>query len=103
MSTDTSVIEKNTVKTKKVIKDFKKWNVIFFNDDVTSVQFVILVLKEVFNYNDDDAVELTYKIHNEGKSVVGTYVHEIAEQKAADTQYLAYIHGYPLTVKIHPS
>lgn len=103
MSIDTDVVVKDTIKSKNITNELKKWNVIMFNDNVTTVEFVIFVLKEVFNYSDETAIDLTYKIHNEGKSVVGTYTYEVAEQKAADTLYLAYQYSYPLEVKVQRS
>lgn len=103
MPADIDVVEKHVTKSKSIVSDLKKWNVVFYNDNVTTVEFVIFVLKEVFNYDDQTAIELTYEIHNEGKKVVGTYTYEIAEQKASDTLYLAYQYGYPLEVKIYKS
>lgn len=100
MSANTELVEKVTIKNKDVIKDIKKWNVIFYNDDFTSVDFVIGVLMEIFNYDESSATDLTYKIHDEGSAIVGTYIYEIAEQKCADTLYVAYAEGFPLQVKM---
>ena len=100
MSINADVVIKENTKNKNITNELRKWNVIFYNDDTTTVEFVIFVLKEVFKYNDEIAAELTLKIHNEGNSIVGTYTYEIAEQKAADTLYLAYQYGYPLEVKV---
>jgi len=79
------------------------YNVIFFNDNVTTMDFVIAILVSVFNYGDEDALVITQKIHEEGSAIVATYPYEIAEQKALETTLLARNNSFPLTVKIEAS
>ena len=79
------------------------YNVIFLNDNVTTMDFVIAILVSVFNYSDVDAMDVTQKIHEQGSAVVATYPYEIAEQKALETTLLARNNNYPLTVKIEAS
>lgn len=78
----------------------KKYNVIFVNDEVTPMDWVIGILIEIFKYKDDSAHELTLKIHTQGSAVVGTYSFEIAEQKTSETITLSRNQGYPLVAKI---
>jgi len=59
-------------------------------------------IKELFSYNDDAAVKLMMEVHEKTKAVVGTYIHEIAEQKATDTITVARKFEYPLRVEILP-
>ena len=40
------------------------------------------------------------KIHDSGQGVVGSYVHELAEQKGIETTLLARQEGMPLQVKV---
>ena len=42
------------------------------------------------------------KIHNEETAIVGTYTHEVAEQKQLDGTNLARMTGWPLIIKIAP-
>lgn len=97
-SEDTTVREKTNLSS--IFDEFKKWKVIFYNDNTTTVDFVILVLQEIFGYNEKDAEEMTQKIHTNGKEVVGLYIYEVAEQKASETLYLASHYGFPLKVKV---
>lgn len=76
------------------------YNVIFLNDNVTTMDFVIAILVSVFNYGDEEALNVTQKIHEQGSAVVATYPYEIAEQKALETTLLARNNNFPLTVKI---
>lgn len=78
----------------------KKYNVIFVNDEVTPMDWVIGILIEIFKYKDETAKDLTVKIHTQGSAVVGSYSFEIAEQKTAETITLSRNQGYPLVAKI---
>ena len=98
MSTDT-VIEKKKVTVKK-LQEPGRFKVIVCNDDVTPIDFVILMLITVFNYSEKDALELTLDVHNRGSAVAGVYSYEIAEQKGIDGTNMARSHGYPLIIKV---
>jgi len=93
---ETSVEEK----TKSIIEEPGFYKVIFLNDDVTPMEFVIDVLQNIFKHDHESAKTITLTIHNEGSSVVGIYSYEIAEQKGVETTVLARNSGFPLQVKI---
>lgn len=98
MTTETNIIEKKKVRN-SVPKEPSKYKVIVFNDDSTSVEFVVAMLITIFNYAQEDALKLTLEIHNAGKAVVGVYRYEIAEQKIVESTDMARNHGYPLVLK----
>ncbi len=76
------------------------YNVIFMNDNVTTMEFVIVVLMTLFDYSEEDSLELCKKIHEEGAGVVAVYPYELAEQKALETTLMARNNSFPLMVKI---
>jgi ATP-dependent Clp protease adaptor protein ClpS len=76
------------------------FRVIFVNDEITTMEFIIEVLKNIFHYDEDRAQVLTIKIHEEGSGVVAVYPFEIAEQKGIETTVLARNNGFPLQVKL---
>lgn len=78
------------------------WNVIFYNDNKTYYEFVILVLMQLFGKSYDQAAELTDQIHDQGKQVVATYTYEIALSKKDETVALARANGHPLRVELEP-
>ena len=78
------------------------YNVIFLNDDYTPMDFVMLILKGIFEMDDAKAKKITLKIHKEGKGIVGTYVKAIAEMKVALTLQNANRHGHPLVAIAEP-
>lgn len=87
-------------KIEKLTEEPNKYNVIFLNDDLTPIEWVIEVLKTVFKHSDQDAEALTMKIHNEGSAIAGTYAYEIAEQKALEVTSRSRDQGFPLQVKV---
>jgi len=92
------VIEKSHTKTR--LAQPGMWNVILHNDDKTAMEFVVLVLMQIFHKSFESASELMLKIHHDGQGVAGTYTHEIARQKQEETVYSARTHGYPLVCTI---
>ena len=95
---DTAI--KTLTQEKIKIEEPSKYDVIFLNDEITTFDFVVKVLKQIFGKTTEQAIELTKQIHDQGKGIVGTYLHEIAEQKGIETTLLARQEGYPLQVKI---
>jgi ATP-dependent Clp protease adaptor protein ClpS len=87
-------------KTKTVFQPPPRWNVVFYNDDSTPMDYVIQVLMSIFKHTADTAKEITLTIHNSGRGVAGNYPYEIAEQKAAETMTESRTRGYSLQVEI---
>lgn len=80
-----------------------RFNVIFENDNVTPMDFVVALLQTLFNYDHERAYEIMLMIHRDGQAVVATYHFEIAEQKALECTMNARQNGYPLEVKVKPA
>jgi ATP-dependent Clp protease adaptor protein ClpS len=96
--TDTAVKSRELVSTS--IKPPSKYKVIVNNDDVTPMEFVIIMLMTIFKHTQEAATELTIKIHTEGFAIAGIYSYEIAEQKGIDATHLAREHGHPLVIRV---
>jgi len=92
--------------TKVVVKDDVKiitpklYKVILLNDDYTTFDFVIEILKTIFKKNEEEAINLTLQVDREGSAAVGIYPYEIAQMKVEQTHTLARSAGFPLRVKI---
>ena len=50
----------------------KPWQVMILNDPVNLMSFVTLILRRIFGYSEEKAVELMLKVHYEGSAVVWT-------------------------------
>lgn len=97
--TETITKEKQT----SALKEPGMYKVVFFNDNVTPMNFVVQILVELFKHNPERANSIMQQIHNNGSGVAGIYPYEIAEQKGVETSVLARENGYPLQVKIDPA
>lgn len=84
------------------LKEPPLYKIIYVNDDLTSMEFVVHSLVEYFNYNDDTAKTITLDIHEKGSAVVAILPYEIAEQKGIEVTIDARAHGYPLQIKVEP-
>ena len=76
------------------------WDVIFLNDNITTMEFVVRVLKQIFGKSQEQAERITKEIHDKGQGLVGSYVHEVAEQKGIETTLVARQENFPLQVKV---
>jgi ATP-dependent Clp protease adaptor protein ClpS len=91
---------KTTIKPNLSLVEPPLFKIIYLNDEVTSMEFVVNSLIEYFNYTDDTAVHITENIHSQGSAVVAVLPYEIAEQKGIEVTVLARSQGYPLQVKV---
>ena len=98
----TKAITRTKVTPNPNLKEPPMYRVIYINDDVTTMEFVIESLVTVFNYTEEEALVLTQKIHEEGSSVVAVLPYEMAEQKGVEVTHLARNNGYPLVIKLEP-
>jgi ATP-dependent Clp protease adaptor protein ClpS len=102
MSTETSTTTKVKIAPRTDLKPPPSFQVVFMNDDVTTVQFVMAVLMEIFDHDEDSARDLTVRIHEQGQAAVAVLPFEIAESKAVEATLLARTNSFPLNVKLEP-
>ena len=76
------------------------YDVIFLNDNITTTEFVVRVLKQIFGKTQEQAEAIMTRVHKDGQGVVGSFVHEGAEQKGIETTLLARQENFPLQVKV---
>lgn len=76
------------------------YKIIYINDEVTTMNFVVNSLISYFNYNEETATSLTHNIHEAGSAVVAVLPYEIAEQKGIEVTLDARNQGYPLQIKV---
>ena len=87
-------------KTKLNIEEPGFYKVIFINDEVTPMEFVIEVLQKIFKHDLETSQKIMLEVHTEGAAIAGVYSYEIAEQKGVETTVLARSNGFPLQVKV---
>ena len=76
-----SQIDSKTAKQK--LKLPNRFEVILLNDDYTSMDFVIDILRRFFNKEFLVAEAIMLKIHIDGEAVCGTYSYDVAQTKVS--------------------
>jgi ATP-dependent Clp protease adaptor protein ClpS len=76
------------------------YKVVYLNDEVTTMEFVVDSLCEFFDYNPDTASNITTDIHSNGSAIVAVLPYEIAEQKGIEVTLDARSKGFPLQVRV---
>lgn len=71
------------------------YKVVLHNDDFTTMEFVVYVLRTVFHRADAEAFEIMFKVHTEGIGIAGIYTYEIATMKAEKAMNLARAQEFP--------
>ena len=89
---DTELLTKDDVK----LKEPKDYMVILLNDNFTTREFVIEVLKLVFHLSSAEATRIMLNVHYKGRGVVGVYTWDVANTKASQVHAIAREHNYPL-------
>jgi len=90
--TDSKLLNRNKEKTKEP----KDYMVILLNDNFTTREFVVEILKLVFHKNNEEANKIMLNVHHKGRGVVGVYTWDIASTKADQVHSLAKQNDYPL-------
>ncbi len=76
------------------------YKVLLHNDNYTTMEFVVFVLRTIFNKSESDAVRIMLSVHHQGAGVAGVYPREIAEMKSAKATDLARQNEFPLLCTI---
>lgn len=87
---------------KVALKEPPMFRVVYLNDEVTSVDFVLESLVTFFHYSPETAEKITWDIHNEGAATVAVLPYEIAEQKGIEVTVAARSQQFPLQVRLEP-
>ena len=76
------------------------WRVIGHDDPVTTMQFVVEVLRSVFGLPGPRAAKVMLEIHHTGSALVGTWPEDEARTKVARATARARANGFPLTFTV---
>ena len=87
---------------KKKLKRPTLYKVLLHNDDYTTMDFVIHILKKFFHKSPSQAQEIMLRVHKEGAGVCGVYTREIAETKVSFVTEEAQKSSYPLLCTYEP-
>ena|SRR5579862_3049094 len=83
-----------------VVKEPPMYKVLLLNDHYTSMEFVVLILQQVFFKGIEEATQIMLAVHQGGKGIAGIFTREVAEMKIALVTQLARQSGFPLRCTI---
>ena len=89
---ETGTVTKTRPKTKRP----NLYRVLLLNDDYTPMEFVVLVLQDVFNKSREDAMQIMLHVHQKGVGECGVYPYEVAETKVTRVMDTARKNQHPL-------
>ena len=89
-------------KAKRKVERPKLYKVLLHNDDYTTREFVVWILRLVFQRADSEAIQIMLHVHNNGIGVAGVYPFEVAEAKIQRTTTLAEENDFPLLTTMEP-
>jgi len=84
------------------VKRPRMYRVLLHNDDYTTREFVVDVLRTVFHHSEGDAVRIMLHVHYNGLGVAGVFTREIAETKIRTVEQMAREREYPLRLTMEP-
>ena len=76
--------------------------VVLINDDVTTMDFVVALLMEVFKKTSIQASVIMMHVHEKGSGVAGIYTYDIAFTKKTLAEKIARREGFPLRLEVEP-
>jgi ATP-dependent Clp protease adaptor protein ClpS len=89
---DTGTVTKTRPKTQRP----SLYRVLLLNDDYTPMEFVVLILQDVFNKSREDAMTIMLHVHQQGVGECGVYPYEVAETKVTRVMDTARKNQHPL-------
>jgi ATP-dependent Clp protease adaptor protein ClpS len=84
------------------LREPQRYKVIIYNDDFTTMEFVVTVLVQIFLKSEEEAEALMLQVHHSDKAVVGIYSYDIAVSKTRKATSMAREQGYPLRLTVEP-
>ena len=84
------------------LQEPKRYKVTIFNDDFTTMEFVVTILVQVFFKSQAEAEALMLQVHHSDKAVVGIYSYDVATSKVRKATSMAREENFPLRLTVDP-
>lgn len=78
------------------------YRVILHNDHYTTMEFVIMVLMNIFHKGAAEATRVMLDVHRKGHGICGIYPYDIAVTKTNQVRQMARINDHPLQCSYEP-
>lgn len=86
--------------TRLKVKHTQLYDVIIHNDDYTTMDFVVMLLVDIFQKSNDEAMQLMLYVHENGQAIAGTYIFDVAQSKVDKATKMARENGFPLQLTV---
>ena len=96
MEPNTQVINRPEITTRMP----SMYAVVMYNDDITTMDFVVDVLMKVFHKTAVEASNIMLDIHQRGQGIAGIYTYDIAVTKKTHADRLSAEKGFPLKLAV---
>ena len=98
---DTDTEKEQDVRQEEAIEP--RWKVIAHDDPVTTMEFVVRIMVQVFKKPVIFAEAIMWQVHNEGLSVVDTLPKSEAERRVQIATMAARLEGFPFRFTLEPA
>lgn len=78
------------------------YKVILLNDDYTPMDFVVMVLEQIFRKTHEEALQVMLQVHEKGAAICGVFTRDVADTKVDQVIEYARINDYPLQCTLEP-
>lgn len=82
------------------VREPKRYNVVMWNDDFTTMEFVVSILVDIFHKDNATAESIMLKVHKGGSAIVGQYSYDIATTKVRMAMNRARSEGFPFRMTV---
>ena len=96
------IVTRTRTKTARKLEKPPLHRVLLHNDDYTTREFVVDILRAIFHRAETDAMQIMLHVHQNGVGVAGVYTFEVAEMKVHEVENLARQREFPLMLSIEP-
>ena len=84
------------------LREPRRYKVIIYNDDFTTMEFVVHILNSIFYKSPSEAEALMLDVPERGSAGVGVYSYDIATSRVRKATMLAREHDFPLRLECKP-
>ena len=84
------------------LREPQRYKVTIYNDDFTTMEFVVIILTQIFFKSEEEAEALMLTVHHSDKAVVGIYSYDVATSKVHKATIMARNEGFPLRLTVEP-
>jgi len=102
-STAPTVLPEISEENRSKVEEIPPYKVILLDDNVTTMEFVVRILIQIFGKDLDTAQALMWQVHTQGAAHVATLSKEQAELKQEQVHNAARAEGFPFRCVIEPA